>query len=77
MRKKFKVVLSLFLTILCISNIYECIYANVNTEYSYNISPARNDIYVYKYRTINGIRCRRLWNETKEEWAEPYWTPCD
>ena len=41
-----------------------------------NGSIQRYDVYTYKYKIINGIRYRRLWNSTKGEWAEPYWTPC-
>lgn len=76
MRKKVRVVLSLFLTVLCISNVYAYTYADMPTKSSFSINPARSDVYIYQYRTINGIEYRRLWNATKKEWAEPYWTPC-
>jgi len=31
------------------------------------------DVYIYKYRTKNGVLQKRLWNDTKRVWAEPYW----
>lgn len=68
--------LSLFLTVLCISNVYAYTYADMTTKPSFSINPVRNDEYTYKYKTIDGIRYRRLWNKTKGEWAEAFWSPC-
>lgn len=35
------------------------------------------DIIYYRYRTRNGVRQRRLWNDTKGCWVDPYWTNID
>mgnify|MGYP004536769105 CR=1 FL=1 len=34
-----------------------------------------SDVYVYKYRINNktGNVQKRLWNDSKKVWAEPYW----
>ncbi len=31
------------------------------------------DTIVMKYRTYNGMRQYRRWNETKKYWVDPYW----
>ncbi len=68
---------TLALVFFCAYNGYICTYANVNTEYLNDASINREDVYIYKYyENSEGQKFRRLWNATKGEWAEPYWSPC-
>lgn len=76
MLKKFTLVFAVCMVTMC-SYLPAC--ADVITTISapsHDAEIQRGDVYVYKYTYINGIRCRRLWNATKGEWAEATWTPC-
>lgn len=40
------------------------------------ISP-RSEVTGYMYKTVNGVRYKRLWSYTYNHWIDPYWIPCD
>ena len=70
--KFFKSKLFLFLLLLVVSSSNKFSYIICNASEIETISPLA-DTYVYKYRRLNGVLQKRLWNDSQKVWAEPYW----
>lgn len=68
---------SSLLFISCISPVYAQSASTLpieNSQENSRVTP-RADQFTYKFRKMkDGSIERRLWNLTKGEWAEPYWT---
>lgn len=69
LKSKYSIFLFMIAVLLCSSpNTYFVCKASETIS----ISPYK-DVYVMKYRVFNGKTQKRLWNATRNEWAEPYW----
>ena len=67
----------LFSLAICVTSECAYIYANENISCIDEAKPARiEDVIVYKYKWMNGIKYKRRWNESKEIWVDDYWIPC-
>ncbi|MDO4465745.1 MAG: hypothetical protein Q4C49_01910 [Bacillota bacterium] len=47
-----------------------------DTQIKQNLATARKDELVWRYKIINGLLYKRLWNVTQNKWQNDNWILC-